>query len=71
MISTPARVQDNDDARSFNAYATWSEAVIARAFLAAGLREDNADRRAAPAVLSEATGGVAGTVATGVPHTVS
>lgn len=37
MISTAARVQDNDDARSFNTYAAWSEPVLAHYLPAAAI----------------------------------
>ncbi|MEU3475884.1 hypothetical protein [Rhodococcus sp. NPDC006774] len=46
-VPATARVQDIDDARSFNAYAAWSEAVIAQAFRSVGLCEEEATRRAA------------------------
>lgn len=55
------------DTGSIHEYFAYTEAAIAQAFLAVGLCDDDANHRAATAVLDAAIGGAT----TGVLHTVS
>lgn len=59
------------DTRTIHEYSAYTEAATARAFHAVGLSDHDAASCAAAAVLGEAIGGVAGAVATAMPHTVS
>lgn len=60
-----------DYAISINEYSSYAEAKIAQGFRSVGFSDEEADRRAAAAVLGGVIGGVAGATAAGVPTTIA
>ena len=56
---------------SINEYSAYAEAKIAQGFRSVGFSDEEADRRAAAAVLGGVIGGVAGATAAGVPVTIA
>ena len=70
VTDRPAEIP-RDYAVSINEYAAYAEAKIAQGFRSVGFSDDEADRRAASAVLGGAIGGVAGATALGVPTTLA
>ncbi|PYE12043.1 hypothetical protein DFR67_12651 [Williamsia limnetica] len=70
VTDRPAEIP-RDYAVSINEYSAYAEAKIAQAFRSVGFSDEEADRRAAAAVLGGVIGGVAGATAAGVPVTIA
>ena len=70
VTDRPAEIP-RDYAISINEYSAYAEAKIAQGFRSIGFSDEEADRRAAAAVLGGVIGGVAGATAAGVPVTIA
>lgn len=70
VTDRPAQIP-RDYAISINEYAAYAESKIAQGFRSVGFSDEEADRRAAAAVLGGVIGGVAGATAAGVPVTIA